>query len=76
TSPAHNNSLASGGGLVLVENFVTLIRLVQWDGAQVVNPRPIAKPKRWLQPRDKLQSNDEVHSNNTTCNTIYNLQSK
>jgi hypothetical protein len=31
TSPAHNNSLASGGGLVLVENFVTLIRLVQWD---------------------------------------------
>ncbi|MFN8889956.1 MAG: hypothetical protein ACK5WF_21040, partial [Cyclobacteriaceae bacterium] len=46
TSPAHNNSLASGGGLVLMENFVTLILLVQWDGAQVVNPRPIAKPKR------------------------------
>jgi hypothetical protein len=46
TSPAHNNSLASGGALVLVENFVILICFVRWDGAQVVNPRPIAKPKR------------------------------
>jgi hypothetical protein len=34
---------------VLVENFVTLIRFVRWDGSQVVNPRPIAKPKRWQQ---------------------------
>ncbi|MFN7258753.1 MAG: hypothetical protein ACK5TU_02540, partial [Cyclobacteriaceae bacterium] len=33
TSPAHNNSLASGGGLVLVENFVTLIRFVGQDAA-------------------------------------------
>ena len=29
---------------MLVENFVLLILLVLWDRAQVVNPRPIAKP--------------------------------
>lgn len=34
-SRAHNNSLASGEGLMLVENFVILIRLLQWEGAQV-----------------------------------------